>query len=67
MPRQLRKIKSDMSSDNSLMLRKIKWVTSGKQLTNYNDNYAHSLTMKKLLVQRGCDLLKQGPSSIQMR
>jgi len=53
MPRQLCKIKSDMSYDNLLMLQKMKWVTSGKQLTNYNDSYAQTLTMKKLHSPKG--------------
>jgi hypothetical protein len=36
-----------MSYDSLLMLQKMKWVTSGKQLTNYNDSYAQTFGMKK--------------------
>jgi hypothetical protein len=53
-------IRSDMRYDNLLMLQTMKWVTSGKQLTNYNDSYTHSLTMKKLHSPKGVCSLGDG-------
>ena len=40
------------------MLQTMKWVTSAKQLTNYNDSYTQTLTMKKLHSPKGVRLTK---------